>query len=55
MLSKLVSAKVRNCFLYLTAITVVMFLAFLLRVPVKLKRFNVNRPLFSVHSDLMCL
>ena len=22
---------------------------------VKLKRFNVNRPLFSVHSDLMCL
>ena len=24
-------------------------------VLVKLKGFNVNRPLFSVHSDLMCL
>ena len=25
------------------------------KLGVKLKRFNVNRPLFSVHSDLMCL
>ena len=25
------------------------------KLGVKLKRFNVNRTLFSVHSDLMCL